>query len=92
MEEAADLILKEDEELTSIQQLQKNRSIIQLSSLYPSVKVPVHLWRPLLILATSVLAYVLISNFFVKNLEASGGSGYEASSGTLFNSYSIDKS
>jgi hypothetical protein len=69
MEEATDLILKEDEELTSIQQLQKNRSITHLSSLHPSIKVPVRLWRPLLILVASVLAYVLINNFSVRESE-----------------------
>ena len=39
LEEGADLILKEDEGLTSIQQLQKTRSVQQLASLYPIHKV-----------------------------------------------------
>lgn len=62
MEEAADLILKDDEELTSVQQLQKNKSISHLSSLYPSIKIPIHFWRPLLIVVVSALAYILIDN------------------------------
>src|SRR4030095_7626040 len=63
LEEAADLILKEDEELTSIQQLQKNRSVKQLSSIYPSIKVPVRIGRGLLLFSVSIIVYVLINNF-----------------------------
>ncbi len=63
LEEAADLILKEDEELTSIQQLQKDRSAKQLSSIYRSIKVPVHIGRPLLFFIMSIIGYLLISNF-----------------------------
>jgi hypothetical protein len=63
LEEAADLILKEDEELTSLQQLQKSRSVKQLSSIYPSIKVPVRIGRDLLLFSMSILCYVLINSF-----------------------------
>ena len=62
LDEAADLILKEDEELTSIQRLQKSRSIEHLSSIYSSIKVPVRIGRALLLFSISVVAYVSISN------------------------------
>lgn len=39
MEESTDLLMLEDHELTSIQQLQKRKSIRQFESLYPSIKL-----------------------------------------------------
>ena len=63
LQEAADLILKDDEELTSVQQLQKSRSVKQLSSIYPSIKVPVRFEQALLLFSMSILCYFLIINF-----------------------------
>ena len=59
LEESADLILKEDEGLTSIQQLQKTRSVQQLASLYPSIKLPGNIGRTLLFFSISILGYLL---------------------------------
>jgi len=65
LEESADLILKEDEELTSIQQLQKTRSVQHLESLYPSIKLPGQIGRTLLLFSISIVGYMLV-NYFAK--------------------------
>ncbi len=62
LEESVDLILKEDAELTSIQQLQKTRSVQHLETLYPSIKLPDQIGRTLLIFSISILAYVFVSS------------------------------
>src|SRR5688572_24353212 len=63
LEEGADLILKEDEGLTSIQQLQKTRSVQQLASLYPSIKLPGNIGWTLLFFSISIAGYFLVDNF-----------------------------
>jgi hypothetical protein len=63
LEEGADLILKEDDGLTSIQQLQKTRSVQQLASLYPSIKLPGNVGRTLLFFSISIVGYLLVDNF-----------------------------
>jgi hypothetical protein len=63
LEESVDLILKKEEDLTSIQQLQKARSVQHLESLYPSIKLPSHIGRTLLLFLISILGYVLVNNF-----------------------------
>jgi len=63
LEEGADLILKEDEGLTSIQQLQKTRSVQQLASLYPSIKLPGNMGWTLLFFPICILGYFFVDNF-----------------------------
>ncbi len=63
LEEGADLILKEDEGLTSIQQLQKTRSVQHLASLYPSIKLPGNIGWTLLFFSISIVGYFLVDNF-----------------------------
>ena len=91
LEEAADLILKEDEELTSIQQLQKNRSVKQLSSIYPSIKVPVRIGRALLLFSVSIIVYILINNFATTTSQKQIDQGTEGSVAVLDRPASIVK-
>ena len=63
MEESADLLLKEDDELTSLQQLQKLRSIHHFESLYPSIKFPHNLSKVIGILVVSLMVYAGLAAF-----------------------------
>jgi len=59
LEESADLFTREDKDLTSLQQLQKIKSLQQFEILYPSVKLPHKLLQALGIFALStVIAFV----------------------------------
>lgn len=64
MEESADLLLKEDNELTSIQQLQKLKNIQAFESLYPSIKLPHKIGQAFGIFLLSLLIYVGFTVFF----------------------------
>jgi hypothetical protein len=55
LEESADLFTKKDEDLTSLQQLQKIKSLHQFEILYPTVKLPHKLLQALVIFALSAL-------------------------------------
>jgi len=63
LEESADLFMREDEGLTSLQQLQKIKSLKQFEALYPSVKLPHKLLQAFGIFACSVLTFFALMGF-----------------------------
>jgi hypothetical protein len=79
LEESADLILQEDEELTSIQQLQKTRSVQHLRSVYPSIRLPGHIVRTSLLFLISILAYAFADNFTRKTSQSELGRTFPSS-------------
>lgn len=64
MEESTDLLIREDHELTSLQQLQKLKSIQQFESLYPIIKLPNNLKEAFIIFFMSSLTYAGISALY----------------------------
>ncbi len=58
MEESADLLLAEDGDLTTLQQLQKRKCIQNFETLFPSIKLPHRLGLSFVIFAASVLLYI----------------------------------
>ena len=67
LEESADLFLREDEGLTSLQQLQKIKSLRQFEILYPSVKLPHKLLQALGVFALSALIAFVSMGFAGKH-------------------------
>ncbi|HEY5749583.1 MAG TPA: hypothetical protein VIU12_26125 [Chryseolinea sp.] len=78
LEESADLFTREDEELTSLQQLQKIKSLRQFEILYPSVKLPHKLLQALGIFAFSALLS-FVSMGFAGNHKVSGETALHSS-------------
>ena len=70
MEESADLILKNDEDLTSLQQLQKDRSVQQFSALYPTIRLPNRLIQASIIFIASALIYFVTISFYERERSA----------------------
>ncbi len=64
MEESADLLLKEDEDLTSLQQLQKDRSVQQFSALYPTIRLPNRLIQATIIFVVTALIYFVTISLY----------------------------
>ncbi|GHN00065.1 hypothetical protein WSM22_15540 [Cytophagales bacterium WSM2-2] len=60
---SADLLLIEDGRLTSLQQLQKNKTLQQLDSVLPTVRLPHRMLQSTAVLAASVFIYLLTSSF-----------------------------
>jgi hypothetical protein len=63
LEESSDLLLKDDGDLTSLQQLQKLRNIERFEQLYPNIKLPNKIGQASLLFALSIVLYVGLSSF-----------------------------
>jgi hypothetical protein len=63
LEESADLFVREDGDLTTLQQLQKIKSLRQFEILYPSVKLPHKLLQALGFFAFSALIFFVSMGF-----------------------------
>ncbi len=63
LQNSSDLLLKENEELTGLQQLQKIRTTQAFEALYPSIRLPHRLLQALGILAVSILASFTLTSF-----------------------------
>jgi hypothetical protein len=64
LDQSADLLLRENKELTLLQQLQRTRVEIQFSNLYAEVKLPNHVLRSFLILTACAGISFLLTSFF----------------------------
>lgn len=63
LEESSDLLLRDDGELTSLQQLQKLRNIERFEQLYPTIKLPNKIGQASLFFVLSIVVYVSLSSF-----------------------------
>jgi hypothetical protein len=63
LQNSSDLLLKENEELTGLQQLQKIRTVQAFDALYPSIRLPHRLLQATGILAISMLASFTLTSF-----------------------------
>ncbi len=67
LKESADLLTRDDENLTTLQQLQKTQTLNQFNILYPEIRLPNHILQSAGILSVCVIAYFLLSSFKVTN-------------------------
>jgi hypothetical protein len=74
LNESADLMLFNESELTSLQQLQRIKMIEQFNLIYSSVKLPHHLVRSSIILLISFAVYFVASSFSNSRKEKSSNS------------------
>lgn len=81
LEEGADLILKGEDDLTSIQQLQRTRSIQHLATIYPSIKLPNRIVQATSFLVIGLLGYLLISRLPVTGNTPSPDKSNDAKNG-----------
>ncbi|MBL0742884.1 hypothetical protein [Chryseolinea lacunae] len=63
LEESTDLLVRDDESLTSLQQLQKRRTLQHFETLYSTVKLPHNLAQASLVFVLGVVAYVSLTAF-----------------------------
>ncbi len=69
LEESSDLLLMDDSKLTSLQQLQKQRTIERFEELYPNIKLPNKIGQASLLFALSIAVYVGLSSFTLTTAE-----------------------
>ncbi len=63
LQESADLLVLDDEELSSLQQLQKIKTIQRFENLYPEIKLPHYIGRAAGVFALSILLGVALTAF-----------------------------
>lgn len=63
LQESADLLLKKGDELSTLQQLQRNETMLRLQEIYPTIKLPHQAGRALIALGLSVVASILLTSF-----------------------------
>jgi len=70
LKESADLLVKEESELTILQIIQKNKTRQQFNILYPEIKLPNRILQSSGILISCGLAYFLMSSFIIHSEQA----------------------
>ena len=65
VQESADLMLRNDDELTTLQQLQKQKMLLQFAQLYPTIKLPNRIIQALGIFIGCSLSYIALSGFAI---------------------------
>lgn len=80
LQESVDLLLKNDDELTSLQQIQKRRAEKQFDAIYPTIKLPHHIGRAAGVFAFSIILSAVTTSFSIKRTEkiASNDEGINA--------------
>ena len=63
LQESADLLIRNDEELSGLQLLQKERTAQQFEAIYPTIKLPHHMGRAIGIFGLSVVLSAVLSAF-----------------------------
>ena len=63
LQESADLLIKNDEELSRLQLLQKERTARQFEAIYPTIKLPQQMGRAILVFGLSVVFSALLTAF-----------------------------
>ena len=63
LRESADLLIKDDEELSRLQLLQKNRTVQQFEAIYPTIKLPHQMGRAIIIFGLSVVLSAVLTAF-----------------------------
>ncbi len=78
LQESADLLIKNDEELPGLQLLQKEKTAQQFDAIYPTIKLPHHMGRAIGIFGLSVVLSAVLSAFSNKpGASEEGGSSSE---------------
>ncbi|WP_276374062.1 hypothetical protein [Chryseolinea sp. H1M3-3] len=78
LQESADLLLIDDEELSSLQQLQKIKTIQRFENLYPEIKLPHYIGRAAGVFALCILLGVALTALTRKNQITEPTSGVSA--------------
>ncbi len=63
LKESADLLISDDDQLTTLQQLQKEKTFQGFNTLYPDIKLPNHIKQSFGILVVCAAAYFVLSAF-----------------------------
>lgn len=63
LKESADLMLLEEDQLTSLQLIQKQKTIEQFNHIFPTIKLPHHVFRSLVVFVVCFFIYFLTSSF-----------------------------
>jgi hypothetical protein len=63
LEFSSDLLLKEDHSLTTLQRIQKERTITHFNTVYPAIRLPHNLRQATLTFTGSILLYLALSAF-----------------------------
>ena len=63
LQESADLLIKNDEELSRLQLLQKDRTARQFEAIYPTIKLPHQMGRAILMFGLSVVLSAVLTAF-----------------------------
>ena len=63
LQESADLLIKNDEELSRLQLLQKDRTAQQFEAIYPTIKLPHQMGRAIGIFGLSVVLSSVLTAF-----------------------------
>ena len=63
LQESADLLLKREDELSPLQQLQKNSTLKRIEEIYPTIRLPHQAGRASIALVLSVVASILLTSF-----------------------------
>ncbi|HEU5291619.1 MAG TPA: DUF4175 family protein [Cyclobacteriaceae bacterium] len=64
-QESADLLLNEDENLTSLQQLQKGKVLEKFKQLYPTIKLPQRIGQAAIVFVACSILYIVLSGFAI---------------------------
>jgi hypothetical protein len=67
LEESTDLVLKESNSLSRLEQLQLAKTLKEFDSLYPEIKLPQSIMQSLGVFVICLTAYFLLASFAVKN-------------------------
>lgn len=75
LEDSADLLLKQDNEINLLQKIQQRKVKIKFDALYPSIEIRTHLLQSALIFTGSFAFFLALSSFDKKNKDADLVSG-----------------
>jgi hypothetical protein len=73
LEESTDLLLKEEQALTSLQRIQRERTIRNFDTVYPAIRLPHHLLQAATVFIGSVVLYIALSSFVAHKPSVSQG-------------------
>ena len=63
LQESVDLLLKHDDEISPLQQLQKEMTIQRLEEIYPTIRLPHHLGKAGSVFAISIVVSIILTSF-----------------------------
>ncbi len=72
LQESADLLLRNNDELTRLQCLQKEKVLQQFELLYPAIKLPNHIGQAIGVFISCTIVYVAVSGFAITDKKEQG--------------------